>query len=62
MTMKFTQLKTHWTADDAHAVLSLLDELREALWETYDAEIIEQRQEEYQQKLLSDEQDDVIDF
>jgi len=30
MTMKFTQLKTLWIVDDAHVVLSLLDELREA--------------------------------
>jgi len=61
--MKFTQLRTHWTADDAHVVLSLLDELREALWETYGPEIIEQRQKGYQKVICDDEDiDDVIDF
>ena len=63
MTMKFTQLKTHWTADDAHDVLSLLDELRDALWETYGADIIEQQQREHQYELFGQEDEsDVINF
>ena len=63
MTMKFTQLKTHWTAEDAHAVLSLLDELRDALWETYGADIIEQQQREHQYELFGQEDEsDVINF
>lgn len=46
MSMKFTQLRTHWTADDAHLILSFVDELRDTLWAAYGAEIIEQRQKE----------------
>lgn len=57
MTMKFSQLKTHWTPDDAHAILSLLDELRDALWNTYGAEIIE-LQHKQQHKLMKNTDSD----
>lgn len=42
--MKLTTLKTHWTPEDAHAILGLLDELSDVLWNTYGDEI----QEHYQ--------------
>lgn len=45
MTMKFTRLTTYWTADEADLVISLLDELRENLWDTYGDQIIELRRE-----------------
>jgi|GEM_PF-1174984 len=48
MSMKLSQLKTHWSADDAHLVLSFLDELRDALWAAYGAEVIEQQHQESQ--------------
>ena len=41
MTMRFSHLKTHWNADDAYAIIAFLDELRDALWETYEIDIIE---------------------
>lgn len=44
MTMQLSQLRTYWTADDAHWVISFLDELRDVLWATDSAEIIEQQQ------------------
>jgi hypothetical protein len=44
MSMNFSQLRTYWEADDAHLVISFLDELRDTLWATYGAEIIEQQQ------------------
>ena len=45
--MKVTRLYTYWDADDAHRVIGFLDELRDALWETYAAEIIEAQQAMY---------------
>jgi len=69
--MRFTHLKTHWTHEDAHAILSLLDELRDALWSTYGQDIIENQRQEFQhngtlnedeyQKNSSDD-DDLIPF
>lgn len=53
--MKFTQLETYWTADDAHLIIAFLDDLRDTLWATYGTEIIEQRHKEAQQK--TDEHD-----
>ena len=44
MTRKFTQLITHWDADEAYSVISFLDELRDLLWVTYGEEIIERHQ------------------
>jgi len=43
MTMRFSHLKTHWNADDAYAIITFLDELRDALWETYGVDIIEDK-------------------
>jgi hypothetical protein len=40
MSMKITRLTTYWTADEADAVLSLLDDLRDRLWDTYGDQII----------------------
>lgn len=65
MVMKLSQLKTHWTADDAYSVLSLLDELRDVLWETYGAEIVEQQQQAHQKDIIETRKidaNDVIDF
>jgi len=44
MTMKLTQLRTYWDADDAYCVIAFLDELRDALWDMYGDEIIEAQQ------------------
>ncbi len=35
MSMKLSQLRTYWSADDAHLIISFLDELRETLWATH---------------------------
>ncbi len=45
MSMKLSQLRTYWDAEDAHLIISFLDELKEVLWDTYGNEIIEQQQE-----------------
>ena len=39
--MRLSYLKTHWTLDEAHSMLTLLDELRELLWQTYGSDIID---------------------
>tara|TARA_B100001971_G_C17962781_1_gene418291 strand:+ start:174 stop:368 length:195 start_codon:yes stop_codon:yes gene_type:complete len=39
MTMKFTQLKTHWDASDAYAIITFLDELKEVLCIAYAEDI-----------------------
>lgn len=44
MTMRFTQIKTHWCAEEASAVIEFLDELRDMLWATYGEEIIAMHQ------------------
>jgi hypothetical protein len=43
MTMKVTRLYTHWDADQAHTVITFLDELRDQLCEIYGDEIAEMR-------------------
>lgn len=74
--MRLTYLKTHWAPEDAHAILSLLDELRDVLWQTYGDEIIDHYQQQYAEKhhetspecgehqlaLFAPEQDDIIPF
>lgn len=42
MTMKMTQLITHWEADEALSMIQFLDEIKELLWRTYGEEIIRQ--------------------
>lgn len=41
MTMKLTQLTTHWDAGDAYCVITFLDELREVLLAVYGNDIEE---------------------
>ncbi|PIE43026.1 MAG: hypothetical protein CSA50_07475 [Gammaproteobacteria bacterium] len=33
--MKQTDLKTHWTPEEAHFILGFLDELRNHIWKSY---------------------------
>lgn len=40
MTRQFTQLITHWDADQALSVIQFLDELRDVLWLAYGDEIL----------------------
>jgi hypothetical protein len=35
MSLSFTHLPTHWDADEAYTVIAFLDQVRDALWETY---------------------------
>lgn len=61
--MKLLQLSTHWTAEEAHALLQQLDELRDAIWHQYHKEIIEYcKQCEHTGNNVSDWEDDLIPF
>jgi hypothetical protein len=69
MTMRFSLLKTHWNADDAYAIIAFLDELRDALWETYETDIIEDQIKNHERSVDPDrrqidglEEDGCIDF
>jgi hypothetical protein len=42
--MKFTQIKTHWTTEEASVVMEFLDELRDTLWTIYGEDIIAMHQ------------------
>ena len=65
--MRFLQLQTHWTPEDAHTMLTFLDELRDSLWQTYGSDIIDYC---HQQHLEASEygaeafdfEDDIIPF
>lgn len=69
---RFTHIKTHWSPEDAHSILSLLDELRDVLWQSYGNDIIEYNQQQHtnetadnsndQIDLLDEEMDDLIPF
>lgn len=68
MTMQLSPLRTYWNSDDAHLIISFLDELRDTLWATYGADIVEQQQKEAQQKIDQNDRqwpldiDENIDF
>lgn len=55
MSMKVTKLTTYWNADEAYDILSLLDRLSEALWETYGDDIIEREIAQAKQLSLDDQ-------
>ena len=59
MTMRFTQLVTHWNPDTALDVITFLDQLRAALWAVYGDAIVEQ-QREYSQ--LRDDDDETLEL
>ena len=62
--MRFIQMKTHWTPEEATSLLMLLDELRDAIWSNYRDEIIEycHQQEMQEPPSLPERVDDQIDF
>lgn len=66
MNMKFSHIKTHWTADEAHMMISFLADLKDMLWASYGEEIIEMHRSdpEYEHKLDNEglDEGEVIDF
>ena len=57
MTMKLTQLKTHWDASDAYAIITFLDELKEVLCIAYAEDIEAMLQESAVQNQQNHEED-----
>ncbi len=64
--MTLAMLNMHYTPEEAHQMLRLLDELRDAIWENYREEIIEYcrkaENEENHRSSFSDVEDDTIPF
>jgi len=65
--MRFMHLKTHWTPQDAHTMLTLLDELRDAIWEVYGNDIMAYCRQEHLQSIDEPDHsstggDDIIPF
>ena len=54
MSMKLSYLRTYFDADDANCIIEFLGEVKELLWATYGAEIIERQQLYSQQKSDTD--------
>ncbi len=48
--MKITQLTTYWTIDQVIDLLDMLDELREALINTYQQEIDQYHQDQWKER------------
>jgi hypothetical protein len=56
MTMRLTQLPIHWEADEALAMIQLLDQLKELLWSAYGEQIIRQEYANQQHRKIDEEQ------
>jgi hypothetical protein len=60
MTMRLTQLTTHWEPDEALGMIQLVDQLKELLWSAYCKEIF--RQAYAEQKHRIDEEQLTLEF
>ncbi len=58
MSMKLAYLRTYFDADEAYCIIEFLEEVKELLWATYGAEIIERQQRYAQQTSDIDTTDD----
>lgn len=54
--MRLTQLPLHWEADEALAMIQLLDQFKELLWSAYGEEIIRQEYASQKHRKLDEEQ------
>lgn len=54
--MRLTQLPIHWEADEALAMIQLLDQLKELLWSAYGEQIIRQEYANQQHRKIDEEQ------
>ena len=66
MSMKFTQMITHFSADEALEIIAFLDQLRNVLWINYREEIEvmrrENRHHHSEEKKINSDPDDPIPF
>ena len=61
--MKTLKITTHWTAEEADAIYQCLDDLKEAIWQCYDEEIINvQKQKQYDESKVDDDFFDEVNF
>lgn len=62
--MKLSYLKTHWTPEEAHTILSFLDDVRDTLWRTYSSDIVNYYHQQHieEKETLSDFEDNNIPF
>ena len=62
--MKLMYLKTHYTPEEAHSLLMLLDDLRESLWQNYRSDITEYCQEKHKDNpdVFVEIKDDILPF
>jgi hypothetical protein len=56
-----TRLYTHWDAEQAHTVITFLDELRDQLCEIYGDQIVEMRREASSDNRVEEQQTE-LDF
>jgi hypothetical protein len=49
--MDTTRLTTYWTADEAATIITFLDILRDALWETYGEQIATMLRDDYNDRI-----------
>lgn len=62
--MKLSYLKTHWTPEEAHTILSFLDDVRDTLWRTYGSDMVDHDHQQHieEQETLSNFEDNNIPF
>jgi hypothetical protein len=59
--MKILRITTHWSAEEAEYVYQLLDEFKEAIWQSYGEDILEMHKIRQLEKQASDELEDFND-
>jgi len=59
--MKILRITTHWSAEEAECVYQLLDEFKEAIWQSYGEDILEMHKKRQLEKQASDELEDFND-
>ncbi len=59
--MKRLKITTYWSAEEAEGIYQLLDELKDAIWQSYGEDILEMHQTMLLEKQDGDEHKDFND-
>jgi hypothetical protein len=59
--MKILKITTHWSAEEAEGIYQLLDEFKDAIWQSYGEDILEMHKTMQLEKQDSDEHEDFND-
>lgn len=59
--MKTLKVTTHWSVEEAEGIYRLLDEFKDALWQSYGEDILEMYKTMQLEKQASDEHEDFND-